>query len=291
MYGNEREKEIMNLLEENNYVTVDYLAEKIHISPSSIRRDLKRLEMKGLILRSYGGAELKASVNKQIPFNLRSHQNSREKSIVARCAASMVKAGDVIFLDCSTSTYFMLEYLKNISDITVITNSLAGMNACSEHNISAFLTGGRLSDENPSCLVGNAAEEMIKTFHADFCFFSVQSLSKDGGLYDCFEKEIAPRRLMMENSEKRVFLCDHSKINHYSAYRLCSLDDVDYVISDMNMEEYLDLDESEIISDKADKADKSKNTDKSDKNGDSKSDKTEDTKNDITKNGKYIKAV
>ena len=82
MHSNEREKEIMNLLNQNDYATVEYLSQKIHISPSSIRRDLKKLEQKGLITRSYGGAELKNSINRQIPFFLRSHKNVKEKSIV-----------------------------------------------------------------------------------------------------------------------------------------------------------------------------------------------------------------
>lgn len=239
MYSNEREMEIMHLLEKNNYVTVNFLAEKIHISPSSIRRDLKHLELKGLISRSYGGAELKDAVNRQIPFYLRSHQNTHEKTVVAHCAASLVKPGNVIFIDSSTSTFFMLEHIKNIKNITIITNSITSMNACSEYGINSFLTGGHLNPENRSCLVGVHTEEMINSFHADLCFFSVQSLTPDGNLYDCFENEISPRRLMMKNSEKKIFLCDHSKLNHFSAYKLCSVFDVDYIISDIDVEKYL----------------------------------------------------
>lgn len=246
MYNNEREKEIMEILTRDAYATVEYLAEAVHISPSSIRRDLKRLEMKGLIRRSYGGAELKNSVNRQIPFFLRSHKNTKEKSSVAKTAAALVKPGDVIFLDSSTSTYFMAEYLKNIPDITVITNSLACMAECSEYNINSFLAGGKLNPENRSCCVGAHAEEFIKSFHADWCFFSVQSVTKDGVLYDCFSNEIMIRRLMIENAEKKVFLCDNSKINHFSAYRLCRMDMMDFVISDVDMEEYLDKDYSQI---------------------------------------------
>lgn len=239
MYGSEREREIMNLLSQNNYVTVEYLSQKIHISPSSIRRDLKKLELEGLITRSYGGAELKTSVNKKIPFYLRSHKNTKEKNSVAQQAVSLVKPGDVIFIDSSTSTYFMLEYLKNISDITIITNSLSSMSICSEYNINSFLTGGRLNHENPSCFVGSHTEEMINSFHADLCFFSVQSLTKEGILFDCFENEITPRKLMLQNSEKKVFLCDSSKINHFSAYKLCGISEIDYVISDIDIKNYL----------------------------------------------------
>lgn len=55
MYSSEREREILDLLSQHDYATVEFLASKVHISPSSIRRDLKRLELKGLITRSYGG--------------------------------------------------------------------------------------------------------------------------------------------------------------------------------------------------------------------------------------------
>lgn len=240
MYSNEREKEIMNILSQNAYATVEYLAEKIHISPSSIRRDLKRLEMKGLVSRSYGGAEIKNSVNKQIPFFLRSHKNTKEKAIVASKASSLVRPGDVVFLDSSTSTYFCVEHLKNIKNITVITNSLASMTACSEYSINAYFAGGKLSTENPSCCVGSQTEEFINSFHTDFCFFSVQSLTKDGALYDCFSSEIMPRKLMIKNAEKKVFLCDNSKLNHYSAYKLCGVSELDIVISDIDIKSYLD---------------------------------------------------
>lgn len=246
MYGNEREKEIISLLEKTNYATVEYLAEKIHISPSSIRRDLKRLEMKGLVIRSYGGAELNESANRRIPFNFRSHQNTKEKAMVAKAAAELVKPGDVIFIDCSSTTYFMVEYLKDIKGITVITNSLASMCMCSDYNINAYITGGRISSESGSSLYGHHTENVINSFHANYCFFSVQSLTKNGDLYDCFGDELIPRKLMMKNSDKNVFLCDHTKINHYSAYFLCDLSDVDYVISDTDLKGYLDKEYNDV---------------------------------------------
>ena len=83
---------------------------------------------------------------------------------------------------------------------------------------------------------------MINSFHSDWCFFSVQSLTQDGVLYDCFENEISPRQFMIKNSEKNVFLCDSSKINHFSAYRLCDISKIDYVVSDIDMRKYLNKD-------------------------------------------------
>lgn len=116
------------------------------------------------------------------------------------------------------------------------------MNRCSEFDINSFLTGGKLNPENRSCFIGQHTEDMINSFHSDWFFFSVQSLARNGTLYDCFENEILPRRLMINNSEKCVFLCDNSKINRFSAYRQCDISEIDYVISDIEIKKYLNKD-------------------------------------------------
>ena len=103
MYRGERESEILRELEVCGYATVEYLAEKIHISPSSIRRDLSDLEKKGQIRRSYGGAELTEGVGKTVPYQMRTHENVSHKRMIAKKAASLVPSYSTVFLDGSSS--------------------------------------------------------------------------------------------------------------------------------------------------------------------------------------------
>jgi len=84
MYKCEREDEILALLNETEYATVEYLARKMSISTSSIRRDLKNLEERGLVTRSYGGVKIAQASGKHIPFSLRSHENSIQKKQIAK---------------------------------------------------------------------------------------------------------------------------------------------------------------------------------------------------------------
>ena len=83
MYKCEREDEILALLNETEYATVDYLARKMNISSSSIRRDLKNLEERGLVNRSYGGVKIADATGKRIPFSLRSLENSPQNKQIA----------------------------------------------------------------------------------------------------------------------------------------------------------------------------------------------------------------
>ena len=128
MYKCEREDEIIALLSETEYATVEYLAQKMSISSSSIRRDLKNLEERGLVIRSYGGVKIANASGKRIPFSLRSHENSLQKKQIAKAAASLIHVGDVIFIDGSSSAYFLAELLPSINGVTVVTNSIDAMN-------------------------------------------------------------------------------------------------------------------------------------------------------------------
>ena len=81
MYKCEREDEILSLLSDTEYATVEYLSRKMNISPSSIRRDLKNLEERGLVQRSYGGVKITQTSGRHIPFSLRSSEMRVPKSI------------------------------------------------------------------------------------------------------------------------------------------------------------------------------------------------------------------
>ena len=105
MYRSERENEIIAILEQRKC-----LAQTLHISPSSVRRDLSALEKRGLIRRSYGGATLCDSNKIAIPFLSRMQENKREKKRIATLAARLVKEGDVIFVDASSTVVYFYRY-------------------------------------------------------------------------------------------------------------------------------------------------------------------------------------
>lgn len=235
MYKCERENEILTLLNETEYATVEYLAKKMNISSSSIRRDLKNLEERGLVNRSYGGVKLAAATGKCIPFSLRSHENSPQKKQIAKAAASLINVGDVVFLDGSSSAFFTAELLPAISGITVITNSIDIMSCLSRYDIKAYCTGGTLTAENRTVLVGGYTQNFLRNIRADIVIFSVQAVNSDGDFFDCYPEEVAVRNIMMQNAKRRVLLCDSSKWNRRSTFYQGNVRDIDYIVSDRDL--------------------------------------------------------
>ena len=232
MYQNERELEIRKILTQKGYVSVQELSQWLYASPSSIRRDLAAMEKQGLVKRSYGGAELVKNSSQILPFSTRAHQNIPAKKAMARKAAQMVPEGGIVFLDQSSSAFFVACELQGRSDLTVLTNNVEILSLLSQSKLEVLSCGGRLSHSNRNCLVGSDAQHAFAQLQADLLFFSSKALSSDGVIWDCDREEVCLRQTMMHHAKQRIFLCACEKFGQQAAYRQCSLAEIDAVITE-----------------------------------------------------------
>ena len=235
MHTNDREKQILSILSEHDHATVKDLSQMLYISESSIRRDLTSLENKGIIKRTYGRAEIITSFKTVLPFSTRSCDNIAQKRIIAQKAAKLIKSGNIIFLDQSSTCFFLAQEITDIKSLTVMTNNLEIISLLSKFDITLYSSGGIVSKENTSCLVGCNAQRSFKEIYADFVFFSAKSLSDDGVISDCRQEEIFVRNAMLGQADKKIFLCDSSKIGSHSSYIQCNLSEVDILATEANI--------------------------------------------------------
>lgn len=234
----ERTEEILNLLREKSHMTVAELCELLYTSESSIRRDLIRLEEKGLVSRHYGGVELKRG-SSIIPFSARTHHNSAAKKSIAQKAARLVKKGDIVFLDQSSSAFYVAAELAAVSGITVVTNNTEILSLLSSSGLEVFASGGFLSPDNRNCLMGEDAHGIFRSMRADLVFFSAKALTEEGDICDCNRSETCIRQTMLDHARKKVFLCDSEKLFKTAGYLQCSLDDVDVTVCEKTVDERL----------------------------------------------------
>lgn len=235
MLNKERQQEILNILKATNgFVTVKQLCGALFASESSVRRDLKALEDGGLVKRSYGGASIITNFSNIITFNHRTQQNVNAKIDIAKKAATLIEDGDIVFLDQSSTAFYLANEIINRSSLTVVTNNMEIIMLLSNSGIKVISSGGVLSGENRNVLIGGGAENTFENIFADIMFFSVKSMSDDGIITDCAIEEISVRNVMLKNADKKVFLCDSTKFSSRAAYKQCELSDVDYLISEEN---------------------------------------------------------
>lgn len=232
----ERKERILERLSKQKSVSLKELAAELFISEASIRRDIAALEQEGLVTRLYGGVTLSANRNGVIPVSFRDAEHSAQKEAIAKKAAALVRDGDTLMLDASSTVRRMLRYLTDRRDLTVITNNLRIFDEYGSSGIRLYATGGIYRAENHA-LVGAGAMETLSSLSADAVFFSSQGLSEEGEISDASEEETALRRVMLSRCRHRFFLCDSSKFGIRRTFTLCHKDDLDAVISDASLPE------------------------------------------------------
>ena len=229
----EREGKILNALMEKENVTLQELSEKLYVSIPTLRRDLIKLEQLGKIIRTHGGAKLvKKAADENIPLFLREQEQNSAKAQIAKKAASLIKDGDTIFLDGSTSAYSIIPLLAEFRKLTVITSSAKASFLLGQMDINNICTGGRMLNRSFS-YIGEEAERTVRSYNADIVFFSCRGLSMDGRLSDNSVEENRLRRVMIQQSTKKVLLCDSSKLDKLYLNTLCHLSDLNNLICDI----------------------------------------------------------
>jgi len=226
----QRQNDILRLLAQNKEMTVKEICAALYYSPATVRRDLNELESRGLLKRSFGGAVLTESYPEQLPLAIRATKNLAAKKHLCAKAAAMICDGETIFLDASSTTYFMAPHLKGFSDLTVITNNPLLCVLLSEMKIRNLCTGGEMLLDSVA-LVGSDAERFIGGVRAHKCFFSARGVDA-GEITDSSKPERDIKMAMLARSEKHIFLCDSSKVGQRFPYRITDLSDIDHTVSE-----------------------------------------------------------
>lgn len=230
----DRENSILEYLSQRREATVEELCAKFFVSVATIRRDLKALSEDGRIIRTHGGAFLNSFPGESIPQELREKEYVEEKDIIAKKCLNLINDGDSVMIDASSTCLQLIKCLSAEKSIVVITNSTKASFISAKTGVKTFVTGGEVSKTSFS-YVGSIAEEVIRKFNADICFFSVCSLSPNGLLTNNSTSENQLCRVMLEKSKKAVLLLNSQKIGEPKLNTLCSLSDIDYVVSEKDI--------------------------------------------------------
>jgi len=227
----ERQRIILNLLSDKTMITLIELENHLSCSRITIQRDLVELEDKGLLSRVHGGATLKNFNLTNYGHDKRLLIQSDKKKKIAKKAISLAKSDMYIFLDASSTSYFLSERIFP-DNVRVVTSGIdTFLNLHKNKNIQVVLTGGRMNPLNRT-LVGPEAISVIKQFHFNIAFFSADSIVKNKGIYSSDEEAAAVARAGIEHSNKRILLFDSSKVHVRGGAKVCDLDVIDNIVTD-----------------------------------------------------------
>lgn len=236
MFQEERAAEILKMVKEGRSFTVKELTGIFEVSESTIRRDLTLLEDQGFIIRTHGGVINKESIANETLYQERQSEHQEEKEKIAREAYKFIHSNEVIILDAGTTT---MELAIKLSDfkkrLVVITHALNIAHFLKDFdNIELILLGG-CYHKNSRALSGAITKENLSTFHANKAFLGINGISCQYGLTTPFIEEAQTKTEMIRVSDESFVLGDHSKFNKVFVKKVADLSEVDYIITDDNM--------------------------------------------------------
>jgi DeoR/GlpR family transcriptional regulator of sugar metabolism len=214
MMPEERRRRIAWLVREAGSVTIALLESEFGISPMTARRDLVALEEEGRVRRTHGGAVLPEYAGHEDSFWYRLDRAVEAKERLAGAAIGHLEPGDSVFLDCSTTTYYLARrILREGPRVTLLTNSVPVMELFMKNEApkTGVVGVGGLMRKLTLSFVGPHAVGTISAHSADKAFVSVKGVTREGFLTDPDVLEAEVKRAMIEHSEEPVLLVDGSK--------------------------------------------------------------------------------
>jgi DeoR/GlpR family transcriptional regulator of sugar metabolism len=232
MLAVERQTRLLELLHMQGLVTVGELARSYHVSEETIRRDLQQLEARESgVARTYGGAYLTRAVTTDIPVNVRENIALQRKEAIAAVCDQLVKEGETVMLDSSTTAVEVAARLQRRKSLTVITNSLRIAERMAGSEAKVICAGGTLRHSQLS-FVGPATGEALGRFCADKAFVSCVGVSLEDGLTDSDEREAEVRRLMLARAREKILIADDTKLGKTFFSLIAPLEGIDCLATD-----------------------------------------------------------
>ncbi len=231
----ERKRQILKLLDKLESMEVQEIADALGISAITIRRDLQQLAVEELLIRTHGGAMKAPPKSPFTAFADKEHVAVARKKQIGKLAATLVKPGDTIFMDCGSTVFTMCPHLKHITPLRIITNSLPIVAAFMDvEDIHVNLIGGEL-DKQRKAIHGERAVKHIESYHAAKAFIGADGMSAKNGLTAFSETEAIISRAMIDSANAVYLLCDSTKIGNDSYLKFAPLSDITALVTDTEL--------------------------------------------------------
>jgi len=229
----QRERSILDRLSADGSVSVGHLARDMGLSEVTIRGDLKLLEEKGWLNRTWGGAS--PALHRDILERQRVY--SEQKNAIAKAAAELVRDGDVIMIEAGTTTALIARYLAGKRDIHIVTNSTLVFSYARMHpTLQITMTGGEFRRTTES-LVGPIALQTIGRLNVRLAFVGTDGFTLERGMTTHLMEGAEIVKAMKAHAQTTVLTADSSKYGKVGFSSVLPLSAMDLILTDWDLDD------------------------------------------------------
>lgn len=234
LFSNQREQEILHELRlAGGNCRIGFLANRLHVSEETIRRNIKALAKKSLVKKVHGGVYLAEQLTlSEQPFQTRMDKNAAIKQALAAKAATIIKDGDSLFLDIGSTTAYVAQALRNHRNLYIVTNSVTvGYLLATRNNNRVFLAGGELRSHDGGAF-GIDATNFISRFNVEYAILSVGAVNAKFGfmLHDIKEADLS--RVAISIAQTKIIIADADKFGQRAPIAIEHAKNIDILITD-----------------------------------------------------------
>lgn len=227
----ERRERIKSRVVDEGFVRIEQLADELGVTPMTIRRDLDYLQSRGWLRKVRGGATAQPSTAFHGDVRHRTQAMVAEKDALARAALPLVRPGQSVIVDDSTTALALTRLLAQRAPLTVITNFVPVTQALAgSPGIELISLGGTYYPAYDAFL-GLRTVDAVTSLYADTLFASTTAITR-GQCYHQSQETVAVKRALMEAAARKILLVDHTKFRRRGLYQLAPVSAFDLVIVD-----------------------------------------------------------
>jgi DeoR/GlpR family transcriptional regulator of sugar metabolism len=231
---------MVDYVRQRKYCSTAELGRNFAVSPATIQRDISEIVRSKLLRKVHGGVAVFEIAPDAIAqagnshFEDRVRINPEKKSSIAHQAESLVEAGDILFLDSSSTALYLARQLQKSSlpNLTIITNSVV---IVQEFHLfpSQFvlISLGGTFNAHLNAFLGKATVETLRRYRISKAFVSAAGITTDG-LFTYHESNAEFLKMVIEIAKETHALLDSSKFNKSALFAICVLADLASLISD-----------------------------------------------------------
>lgn len=228
-----RHEAIMELLVTSGEVTVAELSERLQVTGKTIRQDLEKLEAKGLLRRTHGGA-LPASEGfaRLLPVQEQHVKNQAMKQEAAWHALSFIEQNDIIALDSGSTTLQIAKLLDN-EPLTVITNDLYIIGELLKKDQIRLVVPGGFRSRN--LLVNEDAGRFLGKLNVQKAFLSTTGIHPEYGFTIFTHVHVEQKRALLQAAKQTYCVSDSTKFDQCALMTFAELSEIHVVITDSEL--------------------------------------------------------
>ncbi|WP_079474079.1 DeoR/GlpR family DNA-binding transcription regulator [Marinococcus halophilus] len=236
----ERLQNIKNILLERKSIKTNELKDIFNVSTVTIRKDLNNLENQKFLQTTFGGAVLLEQQQQQNQYTpLPSSEasiyidNEQAKEYIASLALSQIQDGDTIFLGSGSTCYLLAHKLKEVSNLTVVTNNINALSELVKKDIKVFFIGGEIVNQNG--MISTSSEKVDNYFQGIYvnkAFTSVTGMDFIAGLTVNHIISTYIYKKIQEMSSQWFLMLESTKFYKRGIHQVAKPNSPDFVISD-----------------------------------------------------------